>query len=326
VQHASPEDMLFMQGRHPAIHSCILSVYSFTLVGSFASPCDAMSPVTGAPFLSYVREDDDFWSLARRLGAVTGDPDWAQYRLAFILRKTPFFIPRPSPQMGTAAKVGTHTSAHITTAKEKEKEERGSEDEMVVGAGGTVEGEDAAEDAEGAADYADAVGDDGAFIGPSLDPSSAAAGTANGSRGPPACPPPSAAAAAVVPGTVWSAFAERFPFFAAHASEGRYKLVKDLQARNPSVDLNGLMPHLGIQRSALEPVSKNRWVYVVLSFCTFCFYGEIDCFSFFVVHYLYTGPSDSAVEALRSVNILFVIFTSSIARSAVLVREQVFCN
>jgi hypothetical protein len=273
VQHASPEDMLFMQGRHPAIRSCILSVYSFTLVGSFATPCDAMSPVTGAPFLSYVREDDDFWSLARRLGAVTGDLDWAQYRLAFIVRKNPFFIPRPSPQMGTAAaKVGTHT----TTTKEKEKEERGSEDEMVVGAGGTGEGEgeDAAEDAEVAAaaadDDADAVGDDGAFIGPSLDPSSAAAGAANGSRGPPACPPPSAAAA-VVPGTVWSAFAERFPFFAAHASEGRYKLIKDLQARNPSVDLNGLMPHLGIQRSALEPGAKNRWVYVVLSFCSFLF-------------------------------------------------------
>ena len=52
-------------------------------------------PFTG-PFISYVREDDDYDSVVARFGLITGEPEseWKNYRLAVVHNKTPFFVPR----------------------------------------------------------------------------------------------------------------------------------------------------------------------------------------------------------------------------------------
>ena len=51
--------------------------------------------ITG-PFISYVREDDDYDSVVARFAVITGEPEseWKNYRLAVVHNKTPFFIPR----------------------------------------------------------------------------------------------------------------------------------------------------------------------------------------------------------------------------------------
>ncbi|KAJ1434060.1 hypothetical protein B484DRAFT_446904 [Ochromonadaceae sp. CCMP2298] len=92
---------MFMANAHPTIHSVPITVYSFTLLGSGVKSCDPH--LFGGPFFSYVRQDDDYFSLARRLGRVTGDADWDRYRLAVVELHTqpsvsvPHFITRPVP-------------------------------------------------------------------------------------------------------------------------------------------------------------------------------------------------------------------------------------
>ena len=71
-----------------------VTVFSFTLLGSCVRACqpDQFS----GPFISYVREDDDYESVVARFGLITGEPDneWKNYRLAVVHNKTPFFVPR----------------------------------------------------------------------------------------------------------------------------------------------------------------------------------------------------------------------------------------
>ena len=101
VQCATIEDMVFMQGRHPRIRSMIIAVYSFTLLGNLVDTCDALDY---KPFLSYVREDDDYPSLCKRLSEISGESDLDKYRLAVVSGdKVPHFIPKPT---ATAAAVG----------------------------------------------------------------------------------------------------------------------------------------------------------------------------------------------------------------------------
>jgi len=101
VQHVSFDDMLFMYGAHPTIKSMVVSVFNFSLTGNFVSICEPHW--FSGPFLTYVREDDDYYTLAARLGRVTGDADWSNYRLAVTRAAAgskllvPHYIPRPTP-------------------------------------------------------------------------------------------------------------------------------------------------------------------------------------------------------------------------------------
>ena len=103
VQCATLEDLIFMQGKHPKIRSMIISVYSFTLLGNLVDTCEV---VDYKPFLSYVREDDDYYSLCRRLTEISGEADVEKFRLAVVFDKVPYFIPKPS----TAAAAVLHTT------------------------------------------------------------------------------------------------------------------------------------------------------------------------------------------------------------------------
>ena len=78
------------------VKSMAVSVFSFTLLGSCVQACDPNH--FSGPFVTYVREDDDYDTLARRMAAVTGEPEaeWSTYRLAVVHNKTPSFIPRGS--------------------------------------------------------------------------------------------------------------------------------------------------------------------------------------------------------------------------------------
>ena len=93
VQCATLEDLIFMQGKHPKIRSMIISVYSFTLLGNLVDTCEV---VDYKPFLSYVREDDDYYSLCRRLTEISGEADVEKFRLAVVFDKVPYFIPKPA--------------------------------------------------------------------------------------------------------------------------------------------------------------------------------------------------------------------------------------
>jgi hypothetical protein len=97
VQHVSAEDMLFLRNYHTSIRSIPVVVINFTLNGKFADPCDPTDlPGMGGPFISYVREDDDYQAILRRLTAMTGDKeDTHKLRLAVIESKLPYFVPRP---------------------------------------------------------------------------------------------------------------------------------------------------------------------------------------------------------------------------------------
>ena len=63
---------------------------------------DTCEVVDYKPFLSYVREDDDYYSLCRRLTEISGEADVEKYRLAVVFDKVPYFIPKPSSAVAVA--------------------------------------------------------------------------------------------------------------------------------------------------------------------------------------------------------------------------------
>jgi len=71
-----------------------VSVFSFTLLGSCVQACDPNH--FSGPFVTYVREDDDYDTLARRMAAVTGEheAEWSTYRLAVVHNRTPYHLQR----------------------------------------------------------------------------------------------------------------------------------------------------------------------------------------------------------------------------------------
>lgn len=116
VQHVSLLDCIFMQSRHPRIKSMIVSVFSFTLLGNVVQPCDMEH--FGGPFVTYLREDDDYDSFSARLRAISGDndEDWEKCRLAVVKRKVPHFIKRPVPQENPISAAGVAPTNAATTA------------------------------------------------------------------------------------------------------------------------------------------------------------------------------------------------------------------
>jgi hypothetical protein len=84
IQLFSPEDLVWLTGGTDKIKSMPVSVFSFTLLGSCVKVCDP--ELFSGPFISYVKEDDDYDAVVKRLGVTTGEPeaDWNAYRYIFI--------------------------------------------------------------------------------------------------------------------------------------------------------------------------------------------------------------------------------------------------
>jgi len=104
VQHVSAEDIVFIRMKHPTIRSIPVTVVNFTLNGKLAEFCDPKNASTGSPFISYVREDDDYQSVMRRFTTISGDKDGVnKLRIAVISgdHRT-YFVPRPRHQPSPA--------------------------------------------------------------------------------------------------------------------------------------------------------------------------------------------------------------------------------
>lgn len=117
IQHFSPEDLVWLTGGTDKIKSMPVSVFSFTLLGSCVKVCDP--ELFSGPFISYVKEDDDYDTVVKRLGVTTGEAeaDWNAYRLAVVSNKTPFFVPRAqTPALVPSSSSATPTSALMTAA------------------------------------------------------------------------------------------------------------------------------------------------------------------------------------------------------------------
>jgi hypothetical protein len=84
IQLFSPEDLVWLTGGTDKVKSMPVSVFSFTLLGSCVKVCDP--ELFSGPFISYVKEDDDYDAVVKRLGVTTGEPeaDWNAYRYLYI--------------------------------------------------------------------------------------------------------------------------------------------------------------------------------------------------------------------------------------------------
>ena len=100
---------MYLTGGSDTVRSMPVTVFSFTLLGSCVRACQADQ--FSGPFISYVREDDDYESVVARFGLITGEPEqeWKNYRLAVVHNKTPFFVPRGGGSGGAAS--GSTSSA-----------------------------------------------------------------------------------------------------------------------------------------------------------------------------------------------------------------------
>jgi len=96
IQHVSRGDLGFMLKM--SNRSILVVVCNFTLNGKAAEPCDNF----GMPFLSYLKIDDDYDSLASRFVEVTGDQEILKLRLAIIEDKIPQFFTRSSTSENTS--------------------------------------------------------------------------------------------------------------------------------------------------------------------------------------------------------------------------------
>lgn len=106
LQYVSPEDVLFLHGSHPQVRSIALTVFSYTLVDKHTQimEINGTTPPAHLPFLTYVREDDDYATLARRVASITGEKDaWQELILATVDHLVPSYIPRIAPAGSTPA-------------------------------------------------------------------------------------------------------------------------------------------------------------------------------------------------------------------------------
>jgi hypothetical protein len=144
VQHFPPADLVWLTGGTDKIKSMPVSVYSFTLLGSYVKICEP--ELFSGPFISYVREDDDYDAVVRRFGVVTGEAEseWNSYRLAVVLNKTPFFVTRGSTSVSASSSANNVTEGHDIEeshtngqgnnngGEEKEKEKEGVKEGVKV--------------------------------------------------------------------------------------------------------------------------------------------------------------------------------------------------
>jgi hypothetical protein len=89
-----------------------VSVFSFTLMGSAVQPCDV--ELFSGPFITYLREDDNYATLAARLSMFTGDKDLlGTARLAIVDDNTPHFLPKQqSASNNMSSRVSMNSLVH----------------------------------------------------------------------------------------------------------------------------------------------------------------------------------------------------------------------
>lgn len=142
VMYVSPLDMVFMSNKHPTIRSMPVTVFNFTLLGSVVQPCDV--DLFGGPFMTYVREDDDYDSFFARVRAISGDSEeeWEKVRTAVVKQRIPYFIRRPliaqvSNRLGNTKLTSSDSLDNMGAAAANE----GKDEESKTGAaaGGGVE-------------------------------------------------------------------------------------------------------------------------------------------------------------------------------------------
>ena len=110
LQSFSPEDLVYLTGGNDTVRSMPVTVFSFTLQATSSSVDVCPPDQFSGPFISYVREDDDYESVVARFGLITGEPEneWKNYRLAVVDKNIPYFVPRGE---GGAATSESATSA-----------------------------------------------------------------------------------------------------------------------------------------------------------------------------------------------------------------------
>lgn len=102
IQHVPLHDVPFLYGVVPKVKSTIVSVFSFTLLGNATKPCSWDENLCYKPLITFIREDDDYDSLCRRICTITGESieESLKYRLAVVDKKIPYFISKQSQGLG----------------------------------------------------------------------------------------------------------------------------------------------------------------------------------------------------------------------------------
>lgn len=82
-----------MRGAHSRLNSRPISVFNFTLMGNTVQICDC--EMFSGPFLTYLREDDSYWTLLQRFSMITGEQHLGSTRIAVVVNNVPHFFAKP---------------------------------------------------------------------------------------------------------------------------------------------------------------------------------------------------------------------------------------
>eukprot|EP01040_Poterioochromonas_malhamensis_P007030 gene7030-7589_t len=119
LQSVTLEDLFWLSGNHDRISSRAVSVFNFTLIGNTVQYCD--SDMFSGPFITYIREDDNYWTFLQRCAMITGEKDLHTNRLAVVDASTPHFIAKPDFPNRSPVTVSpnNHQTEMITETKEE---------------------------------------------------------------------------------------------------------------------------------------------------------------------------------------------------------------
>lgn len=74
-------------------------MFNFTLIGNTVQICD--SKLFSGPFVTYIREDDTYWTFLQRCAMITGEKELHTTRLAVVDANTPHFVVKPDLPLPT---------------------------------------------------------------------------------------------------------------------------------------------------------------------------------------------------------------------------------
>ena len=227
-----------MQGRHYACRSIPISVCSFTLMGNSAAICDCNESGFSGPFVTYLREDDDYLSLAKRLGMITGDAEWEAYRLAVVVKFVPFFLNRKSST--PAVSLANAASNNRTSPSNVTADTPGEETEHESTAGGDSSAESGA-DLPFSAPRQRVLPP--TVYGPQPSPNPSPSVNTNNTR-----------ESTVRSGEIWQMVMTKFPFYKIQI-DNLVEWQKKCRANNSNI---GAYPIIGIQRSVADLGNNNK--------------------------------------------------------------------
>lgn len=259
VQYVSPEDALFLSGTHPTVRSMPLTVFSYELSDRVAYPLalddNGFCPAY-LPFVSYLLEDDDWATLARRLAAITGEKDsWQSLVLALIpwgKYPQPVYLPRSNANAGLTPTTSPQLMGRKESIRSQDVDSQATEVDPELAEGG----DGASVVAAGAAAGGGAGGGGGGGGSQLLSMFSQAIGAAHRALGGPVLTVPSSKVNVGTPlpatptpsGALWKLFTTKFNFN-----------LQELQHSVPARGGGGIplnLPCLGIQRRVYNTVPK----------------------------------------------------------------------